>query len=133
MAYLKYKELTKYFYFRKRIDIDSLPKYVTDYFEKGETVLAAFATTRDKGVFTEKKIILFDVKGLSVAKQIHIIPYSSISTIAILYRNYSAEILAYVDSGYPLNLKFVNLKAEDKTNLRELYMKISEKVCNKKK
>lgn len=132
MAYLKYKEITKYFYFYKRLDIDSLPKYTTDYLEKGESILAAFATRRDKGIFTDKKIILFDVKGLSTTKQIHTIPYKSISTIAILFRNYNAEILAYIDSGYPLNLKFTNLKAEDKTYLRQLYSRISEKICNKK-
>lgn len=133
MAYLKYKELTKYFYFYKRLDIDSLPKYVTDYLEKGEHPIAAFATRRDKGIFTEKKIILFDCKGFSTTKQIHTVPYTSISTIAVLFRNVTAEILIYLDSGYPLNLKFTNLKADDKTFLRELYSKVSEKVCNKSK
>ena len=33
MAYVKYKELTKYFNFNKEIEKDRLPKYVTDYVE----------------------------------------------------------------------------------------------------
>ena len=34
MAYIKYKELTKYFNFNKIIEIDDLPEYVTDYIYK---------------------------------------------------------------------------------------------------
>ena len=36
MAYIKYKELTKYFNFSKEIDKDNLPTYVTDYLKKDE-------------------------------------------------------------------------------------------------
>ena len=39
MAYVKYKELTKYFNFNKQIEKDGLPTYVTDYLKKGEIIL----------------------------------------------------------------------------------------------
>lgn len=129
MAYIKYKELTKYFYFRESIDINDLPKYVTDYLEAGEIVIDAYATKRDKGIFTNKKIILFDMK--LGTKQIHTIPYKSISTIAILFKSASASILGFADSGYPIDLKFINLNDETKTRLRMLYSQMSEKIVNK--
>lgn len=129
MAYLKYKEITKYFYFYKEIDIDNLPNYVLDYLEKNEKVIGAYSTKRDKGIFTDKKIALFDVN--MYGKQISIIPYKSISTMSIIFKPAGASILGFVDSGYPINLKFINLKAEDKTKLRELYSEILEKVCSK--
>lgn len=132
MAYLKYKEITKYFYFYKELDINTLPKYVTDYIDSDETILCAYATRRDKGVFTNKKILLFDVKGLSLtAKQIHTIPYTSISSLAVLFDALRASLVFYLDSGYPLVLKFRNMKNEDKSKLRELYSKISKIIRTK--
>lgn len=130
MAYLKYKEITKYFYFYKEIDKENLPKYVKDYIDADETILAAYATRRDKGIFTDKKILLFDVKGLSPAKQIHTVPYKSISTLAVLFNLSRASLIIYLDSGYPLELKFRSLSPQDKTNLRILYTKMS--ICVRK-
>ena len=40
MAYIKYKELTKYFNFSKELDIDNLPNYVTDYLKDNEKIEA---------------------------------------------------------------------------------------------
>jgi hypothetical protein len=37
-----------------------------------------------------------------------------------------------LDSGYPLMLKFTNLKARDKVRIRLLYSAISAVVCNQK-
>lgn len=133
MAYLKYKEITKYFYFYKELDTKTLPKYVTDYIDSDEKILCAYATRRDKGVFTDKKILLFDVKGLSLtAKEIHTIPYNSVSSLAVLYDTLRCSLIFYLDSGYPLVLKFRNMRSEDKTKLRELYSKISKIIRTNK-
>jgi len=132
MAYLKYKEITKYFHFYKELEKDSLPKYVTDYIDEDEKILCAYATKRDKGVFTDKKILLFDVRGVSLtSKEIHTIPYSSVSSLAILYDLSRCSLVFYLDSGYPLELKFKNMKGEDKTKLRLLYSKISKIIRTK--
>lgn len=121
MAYIKYKELTKYFNFNKRINEEDLPTYVTDYFKKDEKVIQAYQTSRDKGVFTNERMVLFDVNPLDGSKKIHIIPYSSISSSAILYKRSSASILFSFDSGYQMELKFVHLDARGKTDLRKLF------------
>jgi hypothetical protein len=121
MAYIKYKELTKYFNFNRRINEEDLPTYVTDYFKKDEKVIQAYQTSRDKGVFTNERMVLFDVNPLDGSKKIHIIPYSSISSSAILYKRSSASILFSFDSGYQMELKFVHLDARGKTDLRKLF------------
>jgi hypothetical protein len=121
MAYIKYKELTKYFNFNKRINEEDLPTYVTDYFKKDEKVIQAYQTSRDKGVFTNERMVLFDVNPLDGSKKIHIIPYSSISSSAILYKRSSASILFSFDSGYQMELKFIHLDARGKTDLRKLF------------
>ncbi|MBE6158392.1 MAG: PH domain-containing protein [Firmicutes bacterium] len=133
MAYMKTKEITKYFYFYKELDIKELPKYVTDYIDSDEKILCAYATRRDKGVFTDKKILLFDVKGLSLtSKQIHTIPYNSVSSLAVMFDLSRAELIFYLDSGYPLVLKFRNMNGEAKGKLRVLYSEISKIIRNKK-
>ena len=121
MAYIKYKELTKYFNFNKQLSVEGLPSYVTDYFKKDERPVQAYQTSRDKGVFTNERMILFDVNPLNGSKKIHIIPYSSISSGAIMYERTSASILFSFDSGYQMELKFIRLDAHGKTNLRELF------------
>lgn len=133
MAYMKTKEITKYFYFYKELDIKELPKYVTDYIDSDEKILCAYATRRDKGVFTDKKILLFDVKGLSLtSKQIHTIPYNSVSSLSVMFDLSRAELIFYLDSGYPLVLKFRNMNGEAKGKLRILYSEISKIIRTKK-
>lgn len=133
MAYIKYKEVTKYFNFSKYILLEKLPKYVKDYVYTDEIVLASYKTSRDYGVFTDKKIILFDNKmTLTNTKEVYTIPYKSISTISIVYKAYGAEMSLFLDSGYPLRLKYINMRAEDKLRLRLLYNIICRIINNQK-
>ena len=128
MAYIKYKELTKYFNFNKELNIDDLPTYVTDYFDKGEKAIQAYRTTRDKGAFTNKRMILFDVNPISRSKKIHIIPYSSISSGAIRFNLNTASILFSFESGYQMELKFIQLDSKGKTELRKLFTYIMNNI-----
>ena len=133
MAYIKYKEVTKYFNFSKYIDSKLLPKYTLDYVFEDEKVLVSYRTSRDYGLFTDKKMILFDNTNiLNLKKNITIIPYKSISTCGIIFKPYGVEMSLFLDSGYPLILKFVNTIAEDKVRLRLLFSAISKYVNNQK-
>ncbi len=126
MAYIKYKELTKYFNFSKEIDPKELPSYVTDYLSSKETIFKAYKTTRDKAIFTNTRMILFDVNPLSNSKKIHIIPYESISSGAVLFKLNTAAILLSFDSGYQLKLNFIRVSPPNKTELRKLFSYIME-------
>lgn len=124
MAYIKYKELTKYFNFNKRLEIADLPKYVLDYVDSDEKILSVYKTKRDKSVFTNKRMILFDVVPFTGVKRVHIIPYISISTAAIEFDMTSCKLLISFNSGYQIRLNFIHMSASDKTELRLLYSKI---------
>ena len=128
MAYIRYKELTKYFNFSKEIDPNELPTYVTDYLDDKEKVYKAYKTTRDKAVFTDQRMILFDVTPLSSQKKVHYIPYKSISSGAVLFKLTSGAILLSFDSGYQLKLNFIRLNPENKTELRKLFTYIFERI-----
>lgn len=121
MAYMKYKELTKYFDFRQEMDIRELPFYATEYVNPGEKILLAYKTARDHAVFTDQTMILFDRDIVGTYKKIHIIPYPSISTSAICFKPGKAEILISLDSGYQMRIVFVNMNHDKKEHLKTVY------------
>lgn len=131
MAYIKYKEIAKYFNFSKNISANDLPKYVLDYVFKGEKVLTCYKTRRDHGVFTDKKILLFDKKvSLDNTREIFTIPYSAISSVSVIFKPNSAEMSLFLDSGYPLRVKFIKMSGIDKKRLRLLYNIIQQIVSH---
>lgn len=121
MAYIKYKELTKYFDFKQEVDIKTLPEYTLEYVNPDERILMAYKTTKDHGVFTDKKMILFDRDIVGTYKKIHIIPYTSISSSAVCFKPGRAEILLSMDSGYQMRIVFVNMNHDKKENLKVVY------------
>lgn len=119
MVYVKHKEITKIFDFSKFLKNEELPGYIRHYIHEDEQILAAYKTSRDHGVFTANKMVLFD--NVDSCKQMYTIAYSSISTISVSFEDEIAELNIFLDSGYPLRLRFVNVKPEDKIRLRLLY------------
>ncbi len=133
MAYIKFKELTRYFSFSNEIDIKSLPTYVTDFVDKDEKILIAYKTTRDKAIFTNKKVVIFDHTLFKIVSKVtHIIPYKSISTGAIGYGKNSARILLTLDSGYQIRWDFTHMDATAKTDLRKVYTQMMDYITNNK-
>lgn len=122
MAYIKFKELTKYFDFKDEISIDNLPDYTKEYVEANEHIVMGYKNSKDYVVFTDKKMILFDRDTLAVYyKKIHIIPYMSISTSAINFKPGKVEILFSLDSGYQLHINFIDMNHDKKENIKKVY------------
>ncbi len=133
MAYIKYKEITKYFYFSNVLDKKQLKKYVNDYVFPDEKILVAYKTKTDHGIFTTKKIVLFDNYSLfGIKKQIYAIPYDVISTCSVIFHPKSAELSLFLDCGYPVRIKFVKMNDIDKLRLRILYSTILKIISNQK-
>lgn len=130
MAYIKYKELTKYFDFREEIAIADLPDYTTEYVNSDEKILLGYKTSRDHAVFTNKTMILFDRDIIKTYKKIHMIPYASISTSAICFKPGRAEIYLSLDSGYQMRINFVNMNHDKKENLKVVYKEMIR--CSKR-
>ena len=129
MSYIKFKELANSFNFFKELKKDELPKYVLDYLDKGEEVWASYATFRDKCIFTDKKILLFDQRGIfGNTKKIHFFPYQSISSSAIEYKTSKVTLHFSMNSSYQLKLSFVKLSPDGKKKLRVLYSNMLEQI-----
>ena len=130
MAYMKFKELTKYFDFKIEIfNIEDLPDYTKEYVDEGEKIILAYKNSKDYVLFTNKKLILFDRDALAIYyKKVHMVPYKSISSSAINFVPGKVELLFSLDSGYQLHINFVGMDHAKKENLKKLYklmMKVS--------
>ena len=122
MAYIKFKELSKYFDFKEEIATDKLPDYAKEYVSSKETILGSYKNSKDYAVFTDKKMILFDRDTLAVYyKKIHIFPYSSISSSAINFKPGNVELLFSFDSGYQLHINFIEMNHNKKEKLKSIY------------
>lgn len=123
MAYMKFKELTKYFDFSTEIlNFNDLPEYVVEYVEDNESVIIAYKNRKDFVVFTDKKMVLFDRDVAAIYyKKVHIVPFKSISSAAINYVPNKVELLFSLDSGYQLHINFVNMNHDKKENLKKLF------------
>lgn len=127
MAYIKFKELTKYFDLKEEVDIDKLPEYTTEYVDDSEKILMAYKNSKDYAVFTDKRLILFDRDTLAVYyKKIHVIPYISISSSAINYKPGKVELLFSLDSGYQVHLNFIEMNHDKKEKLKAVYKILSK-------
>lgn len=132
MAYIKFKELSKYFDFSKEVELEDLPFYAREYVEDDEKIIFAYKNSKDYAVFTDKKIVLFDRDTLAIYyKKIHMIPYVSISTSAINYKPGKVELLFSLDSGYQLHINFVNMNHDKKENIKRVYKSIMKAKIDK--
>lgn len=122
MAYIKFKDLSKYFDFKEEIAVDKLPDYAKEYVSSKETIIGSYKNSKDYAVFTDKKMILFDRDTLAVYyKKIHIFPYSSISSSAINFKPGKVELLFSFDSGYQLHINFIDMNHYKKEKLKSVY------------
>ena len=130
MAYLKFRPLTNSFDFISTINTGDIPEDISDFLGNDEKVYVAVKTIRDVGIFTNKRILLVDVKGIfGKRKECFSLPYSSISSFNYLMGSIESKIKIMADSGYPITLRF--LKSIDKKVATEVYMILSNKVLDK--
>jgi len=130
VAYIKYKEITKYFYFSQAVGIASLPKYVNDYKYDDEFFLVGYRTSRDYGVFTSQRILLFDNWGMK--KEVTSVPYENISSCSVVFGVGGADLSMMLDSGYPMRIKFVKIDDIGKKRLRLIYSCIIRAMSDRK-
>ena len=82
-----------------------IPEDIVDILAPGEVAVAAYRTVRDSDTFTDKRIIIRDVQGLTGKKvEIYSIPYSSINmwsteTTGLLF-DLSAEVELWTRAGH---------------------------------
>ena len=129
MAYIKYKELTKYYNFSKELKINEIPEKVFLYIEPNEEILLAYSTYNDTFIMTNLKIMVFDVSGITDSiEKIHFFPFSTISSTAIEMAKGKSSIYLSMDSGYQVQLNFVKMVEEEHIRMKKAHMKMVSEI-----
>lgn len=111
----------------KPVDNSAYASVITPMFVNGEEIIGTFKSIRDGVVFTNKRIIVVNVQGLTGAKKdFTSLPYSKIQA-------YSVETAGVLDLDSELEIWFsglgkVKLEFIAKANITQICKIISEKV-----
>lgn len=131
MAFIKFKPLTSIFNFKKTLTLEEIPKDISKYFIEGETLVMAFRSVRDIGIFTNKRILLIDKKGIRGFRQrISSVNYSSICSYDINIRHIDTFIDLTLSSGHKLLLNFI--KPIPLNDMYEIYWYIANFILKDK-
>ncbi len=133
MAYIKYKELTKYYNFSRELKLNEIPSHVYEYIESDEQILIAYSTYNDIFALTTKKIIVFDVSGIAdQIEKIHFFPFNTISSTAIETIKGKSIIYLSMDSGYQVQLNFIKMTEEEQIEMKKAHMHLVSAICRTK-
>ncbi len=133
MAYIKYKEMTRYYNFSKELNLNELPKDVYAYIEKDEQILIAYSSGANVFLLTSSKIIIYDVTGFIVEKEtVHFFPFITVSSTAIELRGTHSAILLTMESGYQVRLNFKITDKQEQERFRRIYMYMVDVISKKR-
>lgn len=110
MAFIKFKPIASHFNFFASVSKTELEqdKESLSYIDEEEEILLSFMSKRDVGIFTDKRIILIDRKGIrGFRKSIYSIKYESISSYALNIHNLDSTIEIITDSSHRLLINFL--------------------------
>ncbi len=109
----------------RKVKDDEFGKVISDFMVDGETVVGAYKSVRDGVVFTNKRIIAINVKGLTGKKQDYTsIPYSKISTFSLETAGFfdiDSELEVFMSGVGKLKFEFTG-----NTNVKEICKIISQ-------
>lgn len=109
------------------VDLKEIEKEFADIIVPGETLECAYKVIRDKWVFTNKRLILLDVQGITGSKREYLsIPYKNIAY-------FSVETAGTLDddSEFKIWIKgggFVKKEFSKRTNIKQIQMQLASHV-----
>ena len=101
MAFVKFKPLASSFFFYAVVAPDEIDSNINKYLGDGEKIVFAFRSQRDIGVFTNKRIVLIDRKGIrGFCRSVFAIDYKSISSYILNIHNLDSSIEIITNSSH---------------------------------
>lgn len=113
----------------KKVETGEMNRNVSAILLDGETVIGVYKTVRDQVVFTDKRIITVDVKGLTGKRQeLFSLPYSKVQYFGIQTVGFAellpdAELALFFNNGMKANFEF-----SDKCDITEIGRQIGHFV-----
>lgn len=107
MAFVKFKPIATYFNFYTEANKSELEEADYKYISNNENIEYIFKSKRDFVVFTNKRIVLIDKKGIRAFRQtITSVIYESISSFNMTIHNLDTTFEFILDSSHSLTMNF---------------------------
>jgi hypothetical protein len=124
MAFVKFKPIAASFYFHIRVDKEEIKEEINNYVTDNERVVYSYKSKRDVVIFTDKRLLLIDKKGIrGFRRSIYGINFSSISSYELSVRKFDSKIVLIMDSGHRVMMSF--FKGIDLNEVNNIYKYIS--------
>ncbi len=111
----------------EKVDAEKGIKKFEDMFQENEAIELAYIAKRDRLIFTDKRIVIINVQGLTGKKvEFHTIPYSKITTFSVETSgmfDLDSELKIWVSGLSGIKIKFI--KGLD---IKEVGRLLAEKV-----
>lgn len=109
----------------KEISISGLRKEITDFLKRDENIVQAFQTVRDQVVFTNKRVLVVNVQGITGKKVSYFsypyskVQYFGIETAGLL--DIDSELVLVFSNGAQVQFEF-----KSRVNIKEICSNISD-------
>ena len=109
----------------KEISISGLRKEITDFLKRDENIVQAFQTVRDQVVFTNKRVLVVNVQGITGKKVSYFsypyskVQYFGIETAGLL--DIDSELVLVFSNGAQVQFDF-----KSRVNIKEICSNISD-------
>ncbi|MFA6327579.1 MAG: PH domain-containing protein [Bacilli bacterium] len=120
MAFVRFRPISTTFRFYSILKNDKL---ISEFVHPQEKVVMAFKSRRDIGVFTDKRIILIDYKGINgPRKSVYAIEYSNVSSYVLNIHAFSSSIDFVTKSSHELRMRFLKSISLEDVNMIYKYL-----------
>lgn len=107
MSFVKFKPIATYFNFHTQINKSEIEKEDLKYISELENIEYIFKSNRDLVLFTNKRIVLINKKGIrAFRKTITSVNYGSISSFNMTIHNLDTTFEFILDSSHTLTMNF---------------------------
>ncbi len=127
MSFIKFKPLSSFFNFLSVVKPEEVNDDIIRFVNKDEKVVICLKSQRDVAIFTNKRIVLVDKKGINgFNRSIYVVEYASISSYILNINSMSSVIELITDSSHTMRIKlFRTISLEE---VYKLYKFITDRV-----
>ncbi len=105
MAFIKFKPISSFFNFYSRVNQEEVREDIDRFISKDEKVVICLKSNRDVGIFTNKRVVLVDKKGIKgFQRSIYVVEYESISSYILNINNFNCVIELITNSAHTMKL-----------------------------
>lgn len=109
MAFIKFKPISSFFNFHSQVDPKEVNEDIERFISKDEKIVICLKSNRDIGIFTNKRVVLVDKKGIKgFQRSVYVVEYESISSYILNINTFNCVIELITNSAHSMKLSLLS-------------------------